>query len=73
MPPKQPGKVDWVAVGTLIWSVLVPVISAITVATFYLIGRFDQIDSTLHTFDLRFMRVEARMGIDEAPQKVAGK
>ena len=72
MPPKQPGKVDWVAVSTLLVTVAIPVISTIAAATFYLIGRFDQIDSCLHRFDLRFMRIEARMGIDEAPKQVAG-
>ena len=71
MAPLKPGKVDWVAVSTLVCTVSGPVISLIIGAVLYLMGRFDQIESSLHAFDLRFTRIETRMGIDEPVGKVA--
>ncbi|MES2791999.1 MAG: hypothetical protein V4719_20460 [Planctomycetota bacterium] len=71
--PEKPRKVDWVAVGTLTWSVVAPVISTIIAGGFYLISRLNQIDSKFNEFDVRFTRIETRMGIDEQPKRIANR
>lgn len=71
--PEKPRKVDWVAVGTLVCTVAGPVISTIIGLGFYLISRFNQIDSRLNEFDVRFTRIETRIGIEEPAKKLANR
>jgi hypothetical protein len=69
MASQEPGKVDWVAVCTLLCTVVTPVVTTIIGLGLYLFSRLNQIDSRLNEFDVNFARIETRMGIDAAPAK----